>query len=119
MRTSTSISWADRLKAVRAWRASGLSAAEFAPQVGVRPSTLAWWKWKLRSGGSRRARRRGASSKARAPLSFVEIAPLPVAESLRPSAGLELQVADGTLRIPEGFEERTLARVLQVLRGLR
>jgi hypothetical protein len=49
----------------------------------------------------------------------VEIAPRPPADGARPSAGLELQVADGTLRIPEGFEERTLARVLQVLRGLR
>ena len=104
---------------VRAWRASGLSAAEFAPQVGVHPSTLAWWKWKLRSESSRRSRRRGVRPKPKAPLSFVEIAPLPVAESLRPGVGLELQVADGTLRIPEGFEERTLARVLQVLRGLR
>jgi hypothetical protein len=49
----------------------------------------------------------------------VELTPLPVAEGPRPGVALELQVADGTLRIPEGFEERTLARVLQVLRGLR
>jgi len=55
----------------------------------------------------------------KAPLAFVEIAPEPAGEGPGPSVPLELQLADVVLRIPEGFEERTLVRVLQVLRGPR
>lgn len=119
MKTSTSISRAERLAQVRAWTASGLSAAEFAPQVGVSPSTLAWWRWKLRRERAALSRRRRARGRAKAPLTFVEIAPEPAAAEARASSPLELQLADVTLRIPEGFEERTLARVLQVVRGAR
>ena len=119
MKTSTSISRAERLAQVRARTASGLSATEFAAQLGVSPSTLAWWRWRLRREGAGHSRRRRARRRAKAPLAFVEIAPEPAAEGSRTSAPLELQVADGTLRIPVGFEERTLARVLQVLRSAR
>jgi transposase-like protein len=119
MKTSTSISRAERLAQVRAWTASGLSAAQFAPQVGASPSTLAWWRWKLRREGALRSRSRRHRGRAKTPLAFVEIAPEATAEGPRAGAVLELQVADVVLRIPEGFEERTLARVLQVLRGPR
>ena len=119
MKTSTSISRAERVAQVQAWTASGLSAAEFAPQLGVSPSTLAWWRWKLRREGATRSRRRRARRRVKAPLAFVEIAPEPAAAGPRASSPLELQLADVTLRIPEGFEERTLARVLQVLRSAR
>jgi transposase len=119
MKTSTSISRAERLAQVRAWTASGLSAARFAPQVGVSPSTLTWWRWKLRREGAERTRRRRARREAKPPLAFVEIVPEAEAEGPGPSVPLELQLADVTLRIPEGFEERTLVRVLGVLRGPR
>jgi len=49
----------------------------------------------------------------------VEVTPAPVRENLRAGDRLELQVADVTLRVPEDFEERTLARVLEVLRSSR
>ena len=112
MTTSTPISREERLAQVRAWLASGLSAAEFAPQVGAHPSTLAWWKWKLRSEGALRSPKPGGKPRLR----FVEITPAPAP---RTGDRLELQVADVTLRIPDDFEERTLARVLQVLRSPR
>lgn len=119
MKTSTSISRVERVAQVQAWTASGLSAAEFAAQLGVSPSTLAWWRWKLRREGTERARRRRARREAKPPLAFVEIVPEAAVESPGPRAPLELQLADVTLRIPDGFEERTLARVLQVLRSPR
>jgi transposase-like protein len=119
MKTSTSISRAERLAQVRAWTASGLSAAQFAPQVGVSPSTLTWWRWKLRREGAQRTRSSRRRGRTKAPFPFVEIVPEATAEGPRVSAVLELQLADVTLRIPEGFEERTLVRVLQVLRGPR
>jgi hypothetical protein len=32
---------------VKAWKASGESAAVFAASRGVAPQTLTWWKWRL------------------------------------------------------------------------
>lgn len=32
---------------MREWKRSGLSAREFAEAIGVLPTTLAWWKWRL------------------------------------------------------------------------
>lgn len=32
---------------VRQWQRSGRPAREFAPQHGVDPRTLTWWKWRL------------------------------------------------------------------------
>jgi len=115
MTTSTPISREERVAQVRAWVASGLSAAEFAPQLGAHPRTLAWWKWKLRSEGALRSPKPGGKPR----LAFVEITPAPGPERPRAGDRLELQIADVTLRIPDDFEERTLARVLQVLRSPR
>lgn len=115
MTTSTRISREERLSQVRAWVASGLSAAEFALQVGAHPSTLAWWKWKFRCEGALRSRKPGGTPR----LPFVEITPAPASERPRTGDQLELQVAGVTLRIPDDFEAQTLARVLQVLRSPR
>jgi hypothetical protein len=43
--------WAKR---VERWRDSGLSAAEYAAEIGVKAHTLSWWKWRLGSGGEER-----------------------------------------------------------------
>src|SRR3990172_11821258 len=107
MTTSPPIARGERLAQIRAWMASGLSAADFAPQVGAHPSTLAWWKWKFRSEGALRSPKPGGKPR----LPFVEITPAPGPERLRAGDRLELQVADVTLRVPDDFEERTLARV--------
>jgi hypothetical protein len=44
MAKTTSDVWARR---VRRWRASGLTATEFASREGYRPATLRWWSWRL------------------------------------------------------------------------
>jgi hypothetical protein len=88
--------------------ASGLSGAEFGRRAGVPAGTLAWWRWKLRSEGvTLRARGKRA-------LAFVEVPSAP-GESSRRSDPLELEVNGVTLRVSEGFDEPTLARVLAVL----
>ena len=105
----TPISREQRLEQVRRWMASGLSGAEFGRRIGVPAGTLAWWRWKLRSEGVslRPKRERG--------LAFVEITP--AASETRGGVPLELEIAGATLRIPSGFDEASLARVLGVLRS--
>jgi len=44
MARSSSEQWAKR---VERWKASGLSAKDFAAEAGLKPSTLAYWRWRL------------------------------------------------------------------------
>jgi hypothetical protein len=39
---------------VKAWKASGLTAAQFAAQHGLRPKALSTWRWRLRTQPQRR-----------------------------------------------------------------
>jgi len=95
--------WAKR---VERWKASGLSAAEFARREKVRERTLKWWKWQLGS----RAKKAAPIS----PLTFVEMT------STAPQDGLELVVESGTrVRVPSDFDAATLARLLDVLEHRR
>jgi hypothetical protein len=107
----TSITREERLEQVRRWIGSGLSGAEFGRTVGIPAGTLAWWRWKFRSEGvSLRPKRKPA-------LSFVEITP---AKSVSQSGiAIEVEVAGARLRIPDGFDDQTLTRVLCVLRSPR
>ncbi len=107
-----------RLEQVRAWVGSGLSCAAFARRVGTKPGTLAWWKWKFESEGVSLATKnpKKRSPRKKPPPAFVEITP-PALHVPRPQLTLELE--DVTLRVPEGFDDRTLARVLELLRSAR
>lgn len=40
---------------VKAWKASGLSAAQFAAQQGLKPKALSTWRWRLRTQPQRRS----------------------------------------------------------------
>ncbi len=40
---------------VKVWKASGLTAAQFAAQHGLRPKALSTWRWRLRTQPQRRA----------------------------------------------------------------
>ena len=97
---------------------SGLSCEAFARRAGVKPGTLAWWKWKLESEGvslatDRRPKKR--SPRKKRPLSFVEITP----ERGLAVPRIELELGDVTLRVPDGFDNGTLGRVLELLRSAR
>lgn len=110
----------DRLRQVRAWLASGESAERYGRRIGVKPSTLSWWRWKLRSEGAsfttKAPRKRRPS---RRPLPFVELTPAPEGPAAGPLHRRELRVDDVTLAVPAGFDDQTLARVLRVLWGPR
>ena len=111
---STREEWVGR---VARWNESGLTAAKYASEIGVRPDTLKWWKWRLSSEtrSSALARRPAQIVKAKtktriSPLMFVEmtaaVAPQPL-EVVLPSA---LRV-----RVPVGFDDVTLGRLLDVM----
>lgn len=110
----------DRLRQIRAWVASGESAERYGRRIGAKPSTLSWWRWKLRSEGvSLAARSPRKRRPPKLPLAFVEVTPPPRDAAAEPTPRLELEIDDVKIAIPEGFDHPTLARVLGVLRSVR
>lgn len=119
------------LRLAQAWKRSGLPCEEFAKREGVKPATLSWWAWKLRSGGAKVPRsRKAAPAKAKRrrsrtgaqtsqALSFVEVPAS--SRSLLPErdAMLELEAAGVVVRVGTGFDGPLLARVLDMLEARR
>ncbi|MGH7898664.1 MAG: IS66 family insertion sequence element accessory protein TnpA [Candidatus Binatia bacterium] len=106
--------WAER---VRRWRRSGLKAREFAESIGVKPATLTYWAWRLgRDGGKRGNRdRAGRGSRIAVGTQFVELITSAV-EDRR----FELELGNGCrLRIPAGFDDAALERLLRVVENGR
>lgn len=104
--------WAKR---VERWKASGLTAAEFAARHGLAATSLKWWKWRLgardRKGAARRHRVLARTTAERmSPLTFVEMSAVVRGEPL------ELVLPNGlAIRVPTGFDTETLERLLDVL----
>ena len=101
--------WAER---VQRWSDSGLTAREFATEIGVNPKTLMHWKWVLKAEpktATPRAELEG--SDAMRDLRFVEVASDAVS-----SESFEVVLAGGmTLRVPARFDADALGRLLEVL----
>jgi len=105
--------WEER---IARWQQSKLSAEEYAPREGVRPSSLKWWRWRL-SGETRRA---GAAKGEPAKAAFIEVgAPVPSAEvAVQPGPCFEVVLRNSrVVRVPSGFSDGELARVLAVAEG--
>lgn len=98
---SAAAEWRARIDA---WAASGKSCREFAAKAGLKPATLAWWKWRL-----------GQEPKGLGRSDFVEVAAPRVSEP----GVIELEVAGATLRIRGRVEPEALMPVLQALEGRR
>ena len=104
-------------KRVERWRASGLSANEFAAELGVNAATLAQWKYRLAA--ESRAARPSETALAPAALSFVEVnaEAQPVAPE-RPAAQstFDLVLLNGiTVRVPSQFDAVALRRLVDVM----
>lgn len=117
--------WAKR---VERWKDSGLSAREYAAEIGVKPTTLSYWSWKLRSGtaavGSRGTGKPARRGTRRRPVvagtvapRFVELgAPQPVVAA----PALDLVLRSGVVvRVTAGFDEGTLTRVVRAVEAAR
>jgi hypothetical protein len=89
--------WAER---VGAWRASGLTAAEFSRGKGYAPKSLSWWSNHLKQ-----LERKEQSGVA-----------VPMARVVRDDGARELVVEIGTLRVVvrPGFDAALLREVLRV-----
>lgn len=135
MARSSSEEWAKR---VARWKASGLTAKEFAAKTGVNPSTLAYWRWRLSSaervGGRHEGQpagttasitgrsRKGRAARDRKPPTpaSAEFVELPVAAVTTTPSALELLVGEHVrVRVPADFDEATLTRVVKVLGAAR
>ena len=115
--------WAKRIER---WKDSGLTAKEFAAELGINAHSLTWWKWRLSSTtehapqASRIVRRtqktESKTSPATAtPLTFVEMPA--AAASPEP---LELVLPSSIrIRVPAAFDARSLGRLLEVLDARR
>jgi hypothetical protein len=121
-------------KRVARWRDSGLSAREFAAEVGIKAGTLGWWASQLRhaepgESGSGRSRRRRAhgehaatTAATTAPVKWLEVigADGQAGRQVRscaapPPPAFELVVAGRTIRVPVGFDADALRRLIAVV----
>src|SRR5271165_3240541 len=97
--------WAKR---VERWRDSGLTAKEYAAEIGINAHSLSWWKWRLSSGAKARGRvprkrRSTISPAASSPLTFVEMTSALTHESLEVVLPASIRI-----RVPTGFDAPTL-----------
>lgn len=98
----------DRARLLAEWKASGVSAAEFAPGVGVSAHTLYGWR--------RKARAEAVEASAG---QFTELvvrsAPAPAVTD--PAARIEIDLGDAVVRVGAIFDDAHLRRVLDVVRA--
>jgi transposase len=119
MRT-TREEWAAR---ITRWKASGRTAKEFATELGIRPETLKWWKWRFGWETRRKSKaalaRRPSEALARpeptlSPLTFVEMTTAIDVDRLEVVLPSTVRV-----RVKPGFDAVTLGRLLDVLEQRR
>ena len=95
--------------------------------MGLKASTLTYWSWKLRAAGSegpvnrtgepkRRAKPRTKTQTASRPPAIPKLIELPVAEVIPPTPMIELVLqGDIRVRVPTGFDESTLVRLMRAV----
>ena len=115
--------WAKR---VERWRDSGLTAAEFAAELGINARTLIYWKYMLgkeargeqRVGPSRKARQRRVARKlaSKASASNPIATGLVEVQAVSRDERFELELGTGRrLHVPRTFDAAELRRLLEVL----
>ena len=110
-------------KRVVRWQASGLTAEEFAAELGIKAGTLRHWKWQLgweaRGKPPRASAKRPTSSvrrRRRAPKETVKFSELLIPQAEPPSP-IEIVVDGSVVRVGPQFDEGVLRRVLAVVKG--
>jgi hypothetical protein len=129
------------VKRIERWKDSGLTAAAFAREIGVRARTLSWWHWKLSSEAKPRDVAPAAMTEAASTTTMTEAAStttslsateprrrrrskqgvahataMTFVEVTSPLGALEVVLATGRqIRVPIGFDETTLERLVGIL----
>jgi transposase-like protein len=97
-------------KRIERWKDSGLSADQFAAELGINAGTLRYWKYTLEKESRVAVAPKSAPSPARA-ADLVEVRPAVIS-----AAAFELELDTGRkLRIPAQFDADALERLLAVL----
>ncbi len=112
-------SMADRRKHVRAWKKSGLTAREYAEQVGLNHWTLHGWATRL---NKKRAKQTQEPAVRFVPATVAGIEVTPQVASLHEppvEARVEIEIKSVKVRLPSEFHENTLRQVLDVLEARR
>lgn len=118
--------WAKR---VERWKDSGLTAKEFGAETEVNPSTLSFWSWKLGSeqreghrtstAPSPQSRKRGAELKPKRNKTAARLVEVSTVVTSSPPM-LEVLLGSGArVRVPAGFDEATLTRVVRAVEAAR
>jgi hypothetical protein len=109
-------------KRIERWKDSGLTAKEFAAELGINAHSLTWWRWRLSSTRTAATKTRvrtqrtasEVSSATPAPLTFVELSAAVALEPLEVVLPSSLRI-----RVPSGFDAGALRRLLEVLDARR
>lgn len=115
MTTGSRASRAEWQKRIERWVDSGLSAEQFASELGLNLGTLRYWKYQL---GKSAARQDSAPLKPKPKsVGFVEVksAVASTTSSAGASSAFELKMGERVLRIPPAFDSEALSRLLAVL----
>lgn len=97
-------------KRVERWRDSGLTAEQFASELGINAGTLKFWGYKLGKESREAAPPRAPRRRRAAGPSFVEVRSEPVVSTF------EVEFGNGRrLRVPAAFDASVLERLLPIL----
>ena len=105
----TAAVWAER---VRAWRASGLSATEFARPEGYRGKTLSWW-------GSELKRRERVKSSAAPKVAMARVVRRPSARSAAGDEAICVVIGGAQITVRRGFDAALLRAIVGALGAAR
>lgn len=101
------------------WRASGLPKTEFSRREGISPDVLGWWQAEIRKRDRSPVRRSAATRPGIEPPGRAALVPVRLVPTSPPppSSALEVLAGSHVVRVREGFDARTLVRVLETLEG--
>jgi transposase-like protein len=110
MEPRTRVGRAEWQKRIERWKDSGLSAEQFAAELGINAGTLRYWKYSFDKEARPAVVAKSTAAAAKA-ADLVEVRPV-----LVPGATFELELGlERKLRIPAQFDAAALERLLAVL----